>query len=68
MCMLCGTRQPVAGSCSSCGGSMAGYYCGICHLFDDEPGRDIYHCPFCNVCRYVSCAAVKSNASTGIAS
>lgn len=51
-CMLCGTRQPVAGSCSSCGGSMAGYYCSICHLFDDEPGRDIYHCPFCNVCRY----------------
>lgn len=50
-CMLCGTRQPVAGSCSSCGGSMAGYYCSICHLFDDEPGRDIYHCPFCNVCR-----------------
>ncbi len=32
---------------------MARYYCNICHLFDDEPGRDIYHCPFCNFCRQV---------------
>jgi hypothetical protein len=50
--MLCGTRQPVGGSCCSCGEVMAGYYCGICHLFDDELGRYIYHCPFCNVCRW----------------
>ncbi|CAN0505237.1 unnamed protein product, partial [Ectocarpus sp. 8 AP-2014] len=27
------------------------YYCGICHLFDDAPEKDIYHCPYCNVCR-----------------
>jgi zinc finger-like protein len=54
-CMLCGTRQPVGGSCANCGESMAGYYCGICHLFDNEPGRDIYHCPFCNVCRWAAC-------------
>lgn len=30
---------------------MARYYCGICHLWDDAPGRSIYHCPFCNLCR-----------------
>lgn len=30
---------------------MARYYCGICHLWDDEPARAIYHCPFCNLCR-----------------
>ncbi len=30
---------------------MARYYCGICNLWDDQPGRDIYHCPFCNLCR-----------------
>ncbi len=30
---------------------MARYYCNICHLWDDQPGRSIYHCPFCNLCR-----------------
>lgn len=40
-----------AGSCSGCGAAMARYYCGICHLWDDQPGRSIYHCPFCNLCR-----------------
>eukprot|EP00887_Chlorella_sp_A99_P004372 scaffold15.g4372.t1 len=51
VCMECSTRQAVAASCSSCGARMAAYYCSICHLFDDQPGRDIYHCPFCNFCR-----------------
>jgi len=50
-CMLCGTRQAVGQSCVACGTCMARYYCGICHLFDDDPHRDIYHCPFCNFCR-----------------
>jgi zinc finger protein-like protein len=50
-CMHCGERQPVGSSCRHCSASLASYYCGICHLFDDEPGRSIYHCPFCNVCR-----------------
>ncbi|GIL45357.1 hypothetical protein Vafri_2604 [Volvox africanus] len=50
-CMMCGVRQPVGGKCSCCGAAMARYVCNICHLFDDEPGKDIYHCPFCNVCR-----------------
>lgn len=39
------------GSCASCSTKLASYYCSICHLWDDEPGRAIYHCPFCNVCR-----------------
>jgi hypothetical protein len=51
VCMPCGLRQPVSGACARCGEAMARYYCSICHLFDDEPGRSIYHCPFCNVCR-----------------
>lgn len=50
-CMSCGERQPVAAACRACAANMARYYCNICHLFDDEPGKDIYHCPFCNVCR-----------------
>lgn len=51
VCMHCALRQPVAQDCRGCGRRLAAYYCDICHLFDDEPGRDIYHCPFCNVCR-----------------
>lgn len=41
----------LSGSCCSCSAKLASYYCSICHLWDDEPGRAIYHCPFCNVCR-----------------
>ena len=51
VCMECGTRQPVGSHCTHCATQMARYYCNICHLFDDQEGRDIYHCPFCNVCR-----------------
>uniref|UniRef100_A0A7S3R8J5 Uncharacterized protein n=2 Tax=Dunaliella tertiolecta TaxID=3047 RepID=A0A7S3R8J5_DUNTE len=51
VCMECGTRQPVGSHCARCATQMARYYCNICHLFDDQEGRDIYHCPFCNVCR-----------------
>lgn len=52
MCMKCLKIQPIGPSCStpSCDGfSMGRYYCKICKLFDDE--RQIYHCPFCNLCR-----------------
>ncbi|ESQ34905.1 hypothetical protein EUTSA_v10006659mg [Eutrema salsugineum] len=51
MCMKCLIIQPVAASCSnsSCNSSMGKYYCKICKLFDDE--REIYHCPYCNLCR-----------------
>ncbi|XAR50105.1 Ubiquitin--protein ligase [Bertholletia excelsa] len=52
MCMKCLMIQPIRPTCStvSCNNlSMAKYYCRICKLFDDE--RDIYHCPYCNLCR-----------------
>ncbi|CAI5481068.1 unnamed protein product [Closterium sp. Yama58-4] len=52
MCMKCLKVQPVGQYCAtpSCNGySMAKHYCSICKLFDDA--RDIYHCPFCNLCR-----------------
>jgi DNA-directed RNA polymerase subunit RPC12/RpoP len=35
-----GTNQP-----------LAAYFCNICRLFDDDSEKDIYHCPYCNVCR-----------------
>ncbi|XP_009769583.1 zinc finger protein BRUTUS-like At1g74770 isoform X1 [Nicotiana sylvestris] len=52
MCMKCLKIQPLCPNCSSlsCNNfSMAKYYCRICKVFDDE--RQIYHCPFCNLCR-----------------
>ncbi|CAA7013653.1 unnamed protein product [Microthlaspi erraticum] len=51
MCMKCLIIQPIGASCSnaSCSSSMGKYYCKICKLFDDE--REIYHCPYCNLCR-----------------
>ncbi|CAN1753668.1 Zinc finger protein BRUTUS-like At1g74770 [Linum perenne] len=52
MCMNCLIIQPIQQTCAtiSCNNlSMAKYYCKICKLFDD--GREIYHCPFCNICR-----------------
>ncbi|KAL2642312.1 hypothetical protein R1flu_009899 [Riccia fluitans] len=53
MCMQCLQVQPVSQKCAtpSCNGYvMAKYYCSICKFFDDDD-RDIYHCPFCNLCR-----------------
>ncbi|XP_052182286.1 zinc finger protein BRUTUS-like At1g74770 isoform X2 [Diospyros lotus] len=52
MCMKCLVIQPIGPTCSTdtCDKlSMARYYCRICKFFDDE--RDIYHCPYCNLCR-----------------
>ena len=54
LCMECGLQQPVAQTCSRCETQLAHYYCSICHLFDGDPSHDIYHCPFCNVCRWVA--------------
>lgn len=56
MCMKCTTLQPASEKCynpecESQGARFAKYYCDICHLYDDDPAKDIYHCPFCNVCR-----------------
>ncbi|KAK9866277.1 hypothetical protein WJX84_001775 [Apatococcus fuscideae] len=51
VCMYCGTRQPCAAECHQCQKQLGRYYCHICHLHDDEEGRSIYHCPFCNLCR-----------------
>lgn len=52
LCMNCLTIQPVGSACTtpSCKGLlMAKYYCPSCKFFDDE--REVYHCPFCNLCR-----------------
>ncbi|CAM9754587.1 unnamed protein product, partial [Heterosigma akashiwo] len=55
-CMGCEETQPVGQYCrnKACKYSkepLSRYYCAICKLFDDAPGKAIYHCPYCNLCR-----------------
>ncbi|XP_031407043.1 zinc finger protein BRUTUS-like At1g18910 [Punica granatum] len=52
MCMNCLVIQPIGPTCAtaSCNNlSMGKYYCTICKIHDDD--REIYHCPYCNLCR-----------------
>ena len=51
VCAACHERGPAAAVCTHCAHRQARYYCAICRLWDDTPGRDVYHCPFCNICR-----------------
>lgn len=50
-CMNCGLRQAIGQDCCGCGEKLSVYYCSICHLFDNDESKEIYHCPFCNFCR-----------------
>jgi uncharacterized CHY-type Zn-finger protein len=51
LCMLCGSAQKAADQCAQCGARAANYYCDICHLWEDDPNRSIYHCNDCGICR-----------------
>ncbi|KAG0057860.1 hypothetical protein BGZ83_000047 [Gryganskiella cystojenkinii] len=51
LCMHCSTIQPAAQNCSSCKAQLARYYCDTCKLWDDAPGKNIYHCVDCGICR-----------------
>ena len=51
LCMLCGCAQPAAEACRECAQPGARYYCSVCKLWDDDPGKSIYHCDDCGICR-----------------
>jgi len=51
LCMLCGHPQRASDECVKCGEPAAHYYCDICKLWNDDPGKSIYHCPDCGICR-----------------
>lgn len=51
LCMICGTAQRAAEICTHCTGRAANYYCDICHLWEDDPNKSIYHCNDCGICR-----------------
>lgn len=52
-CMLCehDEGQPVAKNCKYCGVEFARYFCAKCKFYDDMPGKKIYHCDKCKICR-----------------
>jgi zinc finger-like protein len=56
LCMQCGALQPAGAKCvnKDCQyhtKPFAKYFCSICHLYDNDENKKIYHCPYCNVCR-----------------
>ncbi|GMI12151.1 hypothetical protein TrVE_jg37 [Triparma verrucosa] len=54
LCMSCNALQPSSEKCvnPACPSpNFASYTCLLCNLFDGTPEKNIYHCPFCNVCR-----------------
>lgn len=51
MCMKCRHVQEVSEKCSACGIRFARYFCPKCKFYDNTPGKDIYHCDKCGICR-----------------
>lgn len=51
LCMFCGTAQKASSQCTHCEARSANYYCDVCHLWEDDPNRSIYHCNDCGICR-----------------
>mmetsp|Transcript_1220 Transcript_1220/g.1908 ORF Transcript_1220/g.1908 Transcript_1220/m.1908 type:complete len:716 (-) Transcript_1220:66-2213(-) len=59
LCMLCESLQPISNRCrdiecqikNAKSKELSKYYCQICHLHDDDQTKNIYHCPYCNICR-----------------
>jgi RING finger/CHY zinc finger protein 1 len=50
-CVACGNEQAPADSCAKCGILFATYCCTICHTYDSTPGKLIFHCNDCGICR-----------------
>lgn len=50
-CLFCVTVQPVSNQCIQCHEQMAPYYCDICHFFDDDTDKSLWHCDQCGFCR-----------------
>lgn len=49
-CSYCSTVQPISNKCIACDKEMAHYFCDICHLFDDDSEKNLWHCMHCGYC------------------
>lgn len=58
-CVPCGNEQDPSDSCSKCGILFASYCCTICHTYDSTPGKEIFHCEGCGICRIGTRATVR---------
>ncbi|XP_047157925.1 E3 ubiquitin-protein ligase MIEL1-like isoform X2 [Vigna umbellata] len=50
-CRHCHNEATVAQVCTNCGVRMGEYFCSICKFFDDETGKEHFHCDDCGICR-----------------
>ncbi|RKP21640.1 zf-CHY-domain-containing protein [Rozella allomycis CSF55] len=51
LCMKCNEVQDCAKECQNCGEVLGKYYCDICHFWDNDESKSIYHCHLCGICR-----------------
>ncbi len=51
VCAACGHEGPPTRACGGCGIVMGTYFCLPCRMYDSTPGRSIYHCDKCGLCR-----------------
>ncbi|KAF1890857.1 hypothetical protein Lal_00037428 [Lupinus albus] len=51
VCSVCDTEQLAAQICTNCGVRMGEYFCDICKFFDDDTGKQQFHCDECGICR-----------------
>lgn len=51
LCMICLTEQDIGEKCINCNESFAHYFCNKCRFHENSPGKKVYHCDRCNICR-----------------
>ncbi|CAG9326389.1 unnamed protein product [Blepharisma stoltei] len=50
-CRACQATQGLNQYCINCNTCMGAYFCAICHLYDSDLSKNIYHCDKCGICR-----------------
>ena len=50
-CRNCETTQPPEQYCINCGICFGNFFCKICRLYENNLGKNIYHCDGCKICR-----------------
>uniref|UniRef100_A0A7N0UP06 Uncharacterized protein n=1 Tax=Kalanchoe fedtschenkoi TaxID=63787 RepID=A0A7N0UP06_KALFE len=51
VCLVCDTEQLAGQICTNCGVNMGEYFCNICKFYDDDIGKQQFHCDDCGICR-----------------
>jgi len=51
ICVTCDKEQPPSAECIYCATVFGAYFCGVCNLFDDDVGKEQFHCEKCGICR-----------------